>query len=120
MDSLGKRRTYMDFWNFSPEQKEELIAKLTEALPALRGATKATQEQVANAIGISRQTYCAVELQKQKMSWNTYMSLILFFDYNPGSHDVIRQLDAFPTQLDDCRLSAVERTMEAPCSEKTD
>jgi len=54
----------MDFWNFSPEQKEELIEKLMEALSALRGATQATQEQVANAIGISRQSYCAVELQK--------------------------------------------------------
>jgi len=51
------------------------------------------------------------------------MSLVLFFDYNdynPSSHDVIRQLDAFPTQLDDCRQSAMKKTMEAPCSDKTD
>lgn len=33
------------------------------------------------------------------------MALILFFDYNPSSHDTIRQLDAFPYQLDECWLS---------------
>ena len=56
-------------------------------------------------MGISRQTYCAVEMQKRKMSWNTYMALILFFDYNPNSRNAIRQLGAFPQQLDECRLS---------------
>ncbi len=32
------------------------------------------------------------------------ISLILFFDYNPNSHIMIRQLEAFPTQLDECWL----------------
>lgn len=105
MDLLCKRKTYMEYWHFSPEVKDTLIQKLTTALPALRGAVKATQEEVANAVGISRQTYCAVEMQKRKMSWNTYMALILFFDYNPNSRNAIRQLGAFPQQLDECRLS---------------
>lgn len=98
------RRAYMDFWRFSNEEKEKLIKQLTFALPALRGITKATQDQIANVIGVSRQTYNAIEVQKRHMSWNTYMSLILFFDYNPNSHTMIRQLDAFPTQLDECWL----------------
>ena len=119
MESLGQHRTFMDYWNFSPEKKDELIEKLTIALPALRAAAKATQEQVANAIGISRQTYCAIEMQKRKMSWNTYMSLILFFDYNPSSHNTIRQLNAFPKQLDDCRLSGGENIVGFPCSKGT-
>ena len=44
-------------------------------------------------------------MQKRKMTWNTYMSLILFFDYNPNTHYTIRQLDAFPYRLDECWLS---------------
>lgn len=99
------RKNYMDYWHFTPEEKKELAARLTNALPALRGAAKATQEEVANIIGVSRQTYSAVEMQKRPMSWNIYMSLILFFDYNPHTHDAIRKLEAFPYRLDECWLS---------------
>lgn len=105
MDSSFKRKTYMDYWHFTQQEKDKLIKRLTTALPALRGAVGATQDEIANAIGISRQTYNAVESQKKKMSWNTYMALILFFDYNPNSHYTMRQLDAFPYQLDECWLS---------------
>lgn len=95
----------MDYWHFTLEEKEQLVERLTKELPALRGAAQATQDEIANAIGVSRQTYNAVEMQKRKMSWNTYMSLILFFDYNPNTHNTIRQLDAFPYRLDECWLN---------------
>lgn len=95
----------MSYWCFTAEEKDALISRLTVELPALRGAVKATQDEIASAIGISRQTYNAIEMQKRKMSWNTYMALILFFDYNPNSHYTIRQLDAFPYRLDECWLS---------------
>ena len=105
MEHITQRANYMDYWNFSKEEKEALIDRLTVELPALRGAVKASQDEIANAIGVSRQTYGAIECQKRKMNWNTYMSLILFFDYNPNSHYTIRKLDAFPYQLDECWLS---------------
>lgn len=105
MSQQYKRKTYMDYWHFTVEEKNALIKRLTAELPALRGAVGATQEEIANAIGVSRQTYGSIESQQRKMSWNTYMSLILFFDYNPNSHYTIRQLDAFPYQLDECWLS---------------
>lgn len=103
--SQNGRKNYMDYWHFTVEEKEQLINNLTANLPALRGAAQASQEQIANAIGVSRQTYNAIESLKRKMSWNTYMSLILFFDYNPNTHYTIRQLDAFPYRLDECWLS---------------
>lgn len=98
------RKTYMDYWHFTEDEKSKLISRLTKELPTLRGAVKASQDEIANAIGISRQTYCAIETKKRKMTWNYYMALILFFDYNPNSHDTIRQLDAFPYKLDECWL----------------
>lgn len=105
MDNSYGRKNYMDYWHFSEEEKQQLTKKLTEELPALRGAVGASQDEIANAIGVSRQTYCAIETKKRKMSWNNYMALILFFDYNPSSHYTIRQLDAFPYKLDECWLT---------------
>lgn len=66
MTALSKRRTYMECWHFTQFEKDGLIEKLTAALPALRGAVGATQNEIANAIGISIQTYNAVESQKKK------------------------------------------------------
>ena len=97
--SQNVRKNYMDYWRVSVEEKEKLIDHLTDNLPALRGAAQASQEQIANAIGVSRQTYNAIESLKRKMTWNTYMSLILFFDYNPSTHYTIRQLGVFPEHL---------------------
>lgn len=105
MEQIKKRISYMEYWHFDRDTKKRLIDKLTAELPALRGAVGASQGEIADAIGVSRQTYSAVELGKKSMSWNMYMALILFFDYNPNSHFTIRQLDAFPYQLDECWLS---------------
>ena len=54
------------------------------------------------------------------MSWNTYMSLILFFDYNPNSHDRIRQLGVFPYKLDECWLVGKMKAMEEADGRKGD
>lgn len=60
---------------------------------------------IAYAVGMSRQSYNSIELKKRRMTWTTYMALILLFDYNPNSHYRIRQLEVFPNQLDECWLS---------------
>lgn len=112
MSEVVRRESYLDYWRLTKEEKDNLIARLTAELPALRGAVKATQDDIANAIGVSRQTYNAIESNKRKMTWNTYMSLILFFDYNPYSHYRIRQLDAFPYHLDECWLAGKVNQVE--------
>ena len=58
------------------------IDKLTENLSMLRAKAGVTQGDVADRIGIARQTYSAIECGRNKMSWNTFMSLILFFKEN--------------------------------------
>lgn len=113
MEKIGNRITYMDHWRFDKEMKETLIDRLTAELPTLRGAVGASQDEIANAIGVSRQTYNSIELKKRKMSWTAYMALVLFFDYNPNSHSRIRQLEVFPNQLDECWLSGKLEEMEA-------
>lgn len=117
---LNNKSSYMEYWHFSKEEKQELIEKLTLELPALRGAVNASQSDIANVIGVSRQTYSAIESHKRFMSWNTYMSLILFFDYNPNSHNRIRQLGVFPYKLDECWLVGKMKAMEEADGRKGD
>ena len=94
-----KANDNMEEWAMTSEEKDLLISKLTEYLPTLRGTVKVSQEQIANAIGVSRQTYNSIELKKRKMSWNTYMALVFFYDQQPNSHVLLRKLDLFPNQI---------------------
>ena len=83
-----------------PEEKRAaLIDILTEELPALRAKIGITQEDLCKIVGISRQTYSAVETKKRKMSWNVFLSLILFFTNNEKTVPVIDSIRAFPNEL---------------------
>ena len=83
----------------SEEEKNSLIEKLTPELPLLRAKAEISQEEIANIIGTSRQTYGAIERKSRKMSWNTYLSLVWFYDYNRKTHKMIRKINAFPHEL---------------------
>lgn len=83
----------------SEEEKNELIEKLTPELLLLRTKAEISQEEIANIIGTSRQTYGAIERKARKMSWNTFLSLLWFYDYNRKTHKMIRNLSAFPHEL---------------------
>jgi DNA-binding XRE family transcriptional regulator len=86
-------------WVVSPEYKENYIEVLTENLLPLRMKAEITQEELANIIGISRQTYYAIETTRRQMSWNTYLSLLYFFDTNLNTHAMLRDLNAYPTDF---------------------
>lgn len=88
-------------WQITAEEKEKYIDALTNELPILRAKADISQEDLAKIIGISRQNYGWIERKDRRMSWNTYLSLIFFFDYNQSTHKMIRALSAFPTELVD-------------------
>ena len=79
--------------------RDALIKILTDELPVLRAKIGISQDDISGIIGISRQTYNAIETKKRKMSWNTYMSLILFFGYNEKTTNIVESIGAFPSSL---------------------
>ena len=83
----------------SKKEKSEFVAALSSNLTVLRTKAGVSQEYIANFVGISRQSYGAVERGERKLSWNTYLALILFFDYNEKTHDLLYTLSAFPYHL---------------------
>lgn len=85
--------------NYNEFNKEKLIDTLTEELPSLRAKIGITQEELCNIVGISRQTYSSIETKKRKMSWNIYLSLIMFFIHNEKTAPVIEIIGAFPESL---------------------
>lgn len=90
------RDAYKQFWSFSKEEKENLATRLAIELPALRGKVGASQEEIASAVGISRQTYSAYENRTRPIPWSLFLALLFYFDYIPCTHYMIRQLELFP------------------------
>lgn len=86
-------------WVLSYEEKQKFIEALSKELPALRAKVGISQDDLSRLIGVSRQTFGSVERGERQMSWNTYLSLIMFFDYNQATHQMIRDISAFPEEL---------------------
>lgn len=90
---------YGERWVISDAKKQEYINKLLPQLTTLRARVGISQDELAGLIGISRQTYCLTESGSHAMSWNTFLSIIMFYDYNTRTHDLLRSMGAFPEDL---------------------
>lgn len=75
--------------------KDELIMTLAAELPVLRARLGMSQEVMASSIGVSRQTYSAIETRTKKMSWTTFMALIAVLDMNEATSVMLDQIPDF-------------------------
>ena len=79
--------------------RQALISRLVDELPVLRTKLGTSQDEIANIVGISRQTYSSIETKRRKMSWGIFLSLILVFDSNESTHDFLRKAGLFPQMI---------------------
>ncbi len=82
------------------DARDILIDKMTENLPVLRKKLKLSQESLAEFIGSSRYTVMLIENKKRRMTWNTFLSLVLLFDKNEETAVLLRALDIYNNELD--------------------
>lgn len=73
---------YSTTTNMEDIEQDILIDLLVEELPTLRAKIGLSQSEVSEIIGVSSQTYSAIETKKKKMTWSVYLALILLFSIN--------------------------------------
>ena len=86
-------------WSLTTKEKDRLISALTPELIMLRTKAEISQEELAEMIGISRQTYGSIERGARRMSWSTFLSLVLFYDCNQKTHQMLRSIEAIPQEM---------------------
>ena len=86
--------------NLDDTFKDNLVKILTDELKVLRAKAEISQQDLAEKIGVSRQTYGSIESKKQKMSWNTFLSLLFLFEKSEGTSKIIHQIGAYPPELE--------------------
>lgn len=89
--------------DLSETRKDQLMDMLSAELAALRAKAGVSQEELSKSVGLSRQTIQTIESGKRKMTWRTYLALLLFFDYNALTHDMLRNLNVFPREFQDAK-----------------
>lgn len=79
--------------------RKELIQKLTHELPVLRARLSASQADIAERIGISRQTYNSIETKKREMNWTTFVALVAVFQNNQETKRMLSAVDGFEREI---------------------
>ena len=83
------------------EKKNELLYKMTENLTMLRTKLGLTQSELADIIGLSRFTLSAIENRQRKMTWNTFLSLLLVFKNNDEVGKILEVVGIYDDELND-------------------
>ncbi len=93
------------------DMKEILIDKMIDNMPVLRKKLKLSQEGLANLIGTSRYTIMLIETKKRRMSWNTFLSLVLLFDKNEETAVLLRALGIYTADFENMIKQQCEAEM---------
>jgi DNA-binding XRE family transcriptional regulator len=68
-------------------------------LKVLRNKLGLTQEQIAEKIGVSRQTLANIENKKIEMSWNTFLALITVFRVEQSTSGLLEYFGIYTPEL---------------------
>lgn len=89
----------MDQTGSESKKRKEMINRLTYELPVLRARLSASQADIAEKIGISRQTYNRIETKKREMNWTTFVALVAVFQNNGETRHMLGNIDGFDEEM---------------------
>lgn len=84
------------------EYKELVVSLLIDELPALRAKLGISQDELAEYVGVSRQTLSAIERRKRSMTWQVALAVILFFTLHPKTNATLKLIPGFTDSLKAC------------------
>ena len=85
--------------SISEQQKAEVINNMTKNLVALRTMLHLTQAQLAEMMGITRQSLVLYETGKRSMTCNTYLSLLFIFTQRQETNNLLSIMGIYPDEL---------------------
>lgn len=75
------------------ETNNQICEILREELPVLRAKLRVSQDSIAKAIGISRQTYSSIETGNREMSLTVFWALIAYFQNKELTQSMLVKID---------------------------
>ena len=81
------------------EIQEAFIEKMVKNLPVLRASVRLSQRQLAEKIGITRQSMVSIETHKRPLSWSLYLALVLVFYHFEDSKKLMENYELFDEEV---------------------
>lgn len=83
----------------SEELKNTVVQNMARNISVLRAMLHLSQAQLAELIGVSRQTVVLFETGKRIMPWSTFIALLFIFDNNSITKPLLSVMDIYPEEL---------------------
>jgi DNA-binding XRE family transcriptional regulator len=79
--------------------KEKLAEKMAEDLMVLRTKLRLKQSELAEKVGVSRQTLLEIEKGKRTMQWNTFLALLSVFREDSSTNGLLEHFAIYTPEL---------------------
>jgi DNA-binding XRE family transcriptional regulator len=86
--------------------KSELMNRLSDNLLTLRSKLKLKQSELAEKIGVSRQTLIKIEKRKQPMQWVTFLAILSVFKADPETSELLDHFGIYTQELENYLCSS--------------
>ena len=79
--------------------KQKAIENLTANLVVLRMMLHLSQSDLAELIGMGRQTIVGIENKKRRMTWSVFLSLVFVFYQNKETRRLLEIFDIYTEEI---------------------
>jgi len=80
--------------------KKKLMGLMAKNLPVFRTKLGASQEDIANRLGVTRQTISAFESGQREMTWSVFLALVLIFFRSQEAKRLLVAFEIYTPELD--------------------
>lgn len=85
--------------NISAKTKESYLEHMANNLPSLRAQLGVTQEQLAQRLGVTRQTLTLIESKSRLLTWTNYLALCYIFENSEKTKALMEIYDICPDMV---------------------
>jgi len=101
------------------EEREQYIEKMVKHLPVLRATLRLKQWELAEKVGVTRQTIVDIENHKRVLPWSLYLAFVLVFQQYMDSKILLDRLELFDGELINCYVNSFQTVGERNEDEAT-
>ena len=99
--------------------RQHYVQLMVENLPTLRARLGLNQAELANMLGITRQTLSAVESGARELTWGNFISLLYVFTQNEETDPLLETLGIYTPELASLfRVTNISRLKEQNAQKK--
>jgi len=80
--------------------KTELMTKLSNNLPTLRSKLRLKQSELAEKVGVSRQTLIQIEKGRRPMQWVNFLAILSVFKADTGTNELLNHFGIYTQELE--------------------